>query len=355
MKQGRGIALYEDLNKGDIFSLNGLKPEQLAKMIASKYGVNPTDFVTGKGGTIVYNPKRQTNPKPPTTSPSGFGTQGNEDKRNLMRATPSWMYEKYQEMNDRLFGGKLGDCKMEIFTSGKGSQGGTLGWFCTDGGNNKLMIQRSNRKMYALDYAGNKEYVDYKNFVRLCHPTIKLNGNYSGTEHSLLSTLVHEMCHYYTYMYGWAPTQAHGREFRDIAYIVASRSNGDFTVERLATAEEMKGYELDDEFKQIEQKRVENRKSKVTVVVVYEKNGDIELTNASSQQLVDFIIEYHKKRNDAQYILTSNDANLVEVVFKNGYKQAQRAYRYWTINNEKELLDALNNKQEYDINEISFL
>lgn len=61
-------SINEELKKGDIFKLNGMKPEQLAKMIASKYGVNPTDFTKGKSDTIVYNPKRTAKPKQQTIS-----------------------------------------------------------------------------------------------------------------------------------------------------------------------------------------------------------------------------------------------------------------------------------------------
>ena len=60
--------LNEDLKKGDSFKLNGMPPQTLAKMIASKYGVNPADFVQGKNGTIVYQPKRTAKPKPQTIS-----------------------------------------------------------------------------------------------------------------------------------------------------------------------------------------------------------------------------------------------------------------------------------------------
>ena len=73
--------LIEDIKKGDIFSLNGLKPEQLAKMIATKYGVNPADFSKGKGDTIVYNPKRQAKPKQQTISkPEGMSVEEYKEK-----------------------------------------------------------------------------------------------------------------------------------------------------------------------------------------------------------------------------------------------------------------------------------
>ena len=60
--------LNEELKKGDIFNLNGMSPQTLAKMIASKYGASPADFVQGKNGTIVYQPKRTAKPKPQTIS-----------------------------------------------------------------------------------------------------------------------------------------------------------------------------------------------------------------------------------------------------------------------------------------------
>lgn len=60
--------LNEDLKKGDSFKLNDMSPQTLAKMIASKYGANPADFVPGKNGTIVYQPKRTAKPKPQTIS-----------------------------------------------------------------------------------------------------------------------------------------------------------------------------------------------------------------------------------------------------------------------------------------------
>ena len=40
-----------------------------------------------------------------------------------------WMAEKYDEMNSQLFNGALGECDFNVFTTGRGSQGGTLGWF----------------------------------------------------------------------------------------------------------------------------------------------------------------------------------------------------------------------------------
>ena len=148
-----------------------------------------------------------------------------------------WMSEKYDEMNEKLFGGSLGRCSFGVFTTGKGSQGNVLGWFkITRKG---VKIDRYTRRMYALEDWFDKVYIDKNNFVEKCWPKIELNGNYSGTENGFLATLVHEMCHYYTYMNGFAPKQGHGPEFREIGMAVSNRSNGMFTIQRLASAEQM--------------------------------------------------------------------------------------------------------------------
>ena len=131
------------------------------------------------------------------------------------KPTVNWMAEKYDEMNAKLFGGQLDQCDFNIFTSGRGSQGRTLGFFRMNG--RGLKIEIATRKMFRHDdwFPNDKEYVNKSNFYSVCRPSIELNGNYSGTEHAFLGTLVHEMCHYYTYMNGYPPKQGHGTEFQE--------------------------------------------------------------------------------------------------------------------------------------------
>lgn len=239
-----------------------------------------------------------------------------------------WMAEKYQEMNAQLFGGTLGDCDFAIFTTGRGSQGGVLGWFkiCGRG----VRADRYNRRMY-ISYDGwTKTYVDRKNFVGICHPKIELNGNYSGTEHAFLATLVHEMCHYYTYMYGYLPKQAHGREFKEIGYEVSQRSNGLFTVQRLASAEQMAEYELSDEMKAKRATRLANKKAAVTAIVVFTQEGKVKLTLTSSQSLINTITNCEKNER-GENVITSNDADVIEFLFSKGYKKNMRTWRYWSL------------------------
>ena len=239
----------------------------------------------------------------------------------------SWMAQKYDEMNAMLFNGKLGACEFGIFTTGRGSGGGVLGWFKMLGKN--IMIDRRSRRMFVEDYY-RKQFIDEENFVALCNPKIELNGNYRGTEHGFLCTLVHEMCHYYTYMNGWAPTQAHGREFRNIGMAVASRSNGLFTVQRLASAEQMSELELNDEMKSKKEKRLTNKKSSVSAVFVFHHNGrDVELTITSSAEVIEVIKNYYRQKDVS--VVVNNNADVIDFLFSKGYNRNMRTWRYWDI------------------------
>ena len=256
-----------------------------------------------------------------------FSQKLNDKMDKTFQPTVDWMTAKYAEMNDTLFNGELGGCSFAIFTTGKGSEGGVLGWFKIKSRNVKA--DRYSRRMYLKDMWGGKTYIDRKNFATLCNPTIELNGNYRGTEHGFLATLVHEMCHYYTYMYGYCPKQGHGPEFRDIGYTVSSRSNGMFTIQRIASAEQMTELELNDEMKEKRAKRLANKKASVTAVIVFAKNGKVKLTISSNQSLINMIESSEKERGEN--VAVTNDAEVIEYLFSKGYKQNLRTWRYWPL------------------------
>ena len=270
------------------------------------------------------------------------------DELQLMSPTVEWMEEKYNEMNKLLFNNSLKGCKFEIFTTGKGSQGNVLGWFKVDG---NIKIESRTRKMYHRNVSYEKEYANYDNFVRICEPCIQLNGNYKWTEKAALSTLVHEMCHYYTYMYGVVPKQVHGREFKNIALIVSSKSSGFFTVERIASAEQMGEMKLDESIKAKNDKRLENKKNRVIVVVIQMNNGETRLINANGRNVVNMVVKAEKKHKikNAKCIKISNNDNLKNSIFDAGYSSSMMTYRYWDITKKKDLLDKIN---EFEFEEI---
>lgn len=243
------------------------------------------------------------------------------------KPTREWMAEKYEEMNQQLFGGSLGGCLFDIFTTGRGAEGGTLGWFKITAKN--IRVDRYSRRMYKTYYGWDNVYVNKENFYDICVPLIELNGNYSGTEHGFLATLVHEMCHYYTYMNGYCPRQGHGREFKEIGMIVSSRSNGMFTIQRLATAEEMNELELNDEMKAKRAKRLANKKASVTAVIAFTQEGKVKLTITSNPRLIDMITTSEKERGSN--VVTTNDADVIEFLFSKNYKKNMRTWRYWSL------------------------
>lgn len=182
------------------------------------------------------------------------------DDKKIIAITPEWLKEKFDEMNELLFNGKLKPCPLRLFTTGRGSQGNTLGRFMftrnlkwdpykTYGGKHPL---------YVTNYWGDKIWLDEENFNTYAKPEIILNGNYNWTEKAALSTLVHEMCHYYDYKDGWAPIQGHGPSFRNIAQMVSRKSNEFFTVERLAKAEQMTQMDFTDDMKAFNNRRAAN-------------------------------------------------------------------------------------------------
>lgn len=249
--------------------------------------------------------------------------------------TREWMAEKYDEMNKQLFGGRLMECGFEVFTRGAGMEGGTLGWFCITGRN--IRIKRGNRRIFQQN-GWSETYIDRDNFVSICRPVIKLNGNYHGTEHGFLATLVHEMCHYYTYMDGYAPVQGHGREFREIGAVVSARSNGMFSIQRLATAEEMQEMSLNADMKAKRQKRLANKKASVSALLAITSGGDVKLTISSNDNLLNMIKNSEEERGSDVFV--SNDTEVIEYLFNKGFKKNMRSWRYWNLK-DKPWLDEL--------------
>ena len=240
--------------------------------------------------------------------------------------TTDWMAEKYDEMNNQLFGGRLMECKFEVFTKGAGMEGGVLGWFCITGTN--IRVKRNNRRIFKQT-GWNEIFVERDNFVELCRPVIKLNGNYHGTEHSFLATLAHEMCHYYTYMNGYAPVQSHGREFKEIGAIVSARSKGMFSIQRLASAEEMNEMSLNTDMKEKKAKRLANKKASVSALLVLANNGQVKLTISSNNDLLKSIKKEEERRGEDVFI--SNNAEVIEYLFNKGFKKNMRTWRYWSL------------------------
>ena len=263
----------------------------------------------------------------------------NSDER--FTPTVDWIAEKYFELNEWLFNGKLGNCLFEVYTSGKGMER-SLGHFRFTG--QGVKYNKRTRRMYWVDpvWLDVLEIdITADNFVEYTKPMIGLNGNYKRTEHMWLNTLVHEMCHYYTYMDGRVPVQAHGTEFRRIGQIVGARSNGVFDIKRLCDAENIG--ELDGEIAAKRQARDDKKKNNMTALLVFRNNGDIQLITTTSQEVIRKVVEDNNKLI-CKRIVSTNDINYIEYLWSLGYKHNMRTYRYWSVQG-KDLVDEI---KKYD-------
>lgn len=251
------------------------------------------------------------------------------DENDVVDLTPAWLQTEYNRLNTSYFDGKLGDCSFGLFTTGKGAEGGVLGWFKITG--TGIYFSKSSRRMFTKDMWGDKNYITKENFASVCKPRIELNGNYRWSKKAALSTLIHEMCHYYCNMNGWRPVQHHGNEFRSIAFRVSQKSNEFFTVERIAKAEQMNEMEINSVFAEKKKRRAAAKASRLIVVVMYMKNGEVRLMNANNWNLVGEVERIESKEGRCLRLLTSQDPELVALLFEKGYRHEMRTYRYWDI------------------------
>lgn len=154
------------------------------------------------------------------------------------KPTVEWMVKRYNEANEKLFGGVLGECDLGIFTTGRGSRGGVNGWFKFM--NTNLHINPATYKLYSGDIP-----LTHSNLIEVAKPRIELNGNKHGSEWAFMVTLVHEMCHYYVYRNGYYAKRPHGKEFKQIAKAVTALSGGQIEVTTHTTSERSKQMEMD--------------------------------------------------------------------------------------------------------------
>lgn len=241
-----------------------------------------------------------------------------------------WMIENYNRMNRELFGGALGFCSFNIMR--KGSR--LLGSFSCQG---RIMISKTYRKMFALQANGTFDEIDSNNFVPLFKPMISLNGNYKATNESWLNALVHEMCHYYTYMNGIAPVQAHGNEFKEAARVVSERSHGRFTITRVASGEEAKQYELDPAIANQKVLLLKQKLHDRFIILISLKGRGYRLVITNSCPLIKEIIscEKAKSKKITDEIVVIRDFTLSKKLYDMGYQTTVKTYRFWTLSQDK--------------------
>lgn len=245
------------------------------------------------------------------------------DNGNVMQPTVEWMAKNYKKYNAELFDGKLGECKFDVRSSGIRN----LGYFKFL--KNNVYIDYDRRMFVQKSYLG-RTYVNHDNFVELCDPIIVMNGGYSAPEEDLLNTLIHEMCHYYTFCFGRNPKQGHGPEFRRIGQIVSYKSNGRFSIQRLATADEMSRHKESEELKQKKERLEQSRLNNINAYIWETNNGRVKLCTTSSKNVFARIVNNSRYLNIKKLIVV-NDVEFNKLLKANRYFANFRTIKTWDI------------------------
>lgn len=268
------------------------------------------------------------------------------EESDIFVPTEEWMLENYVRLNKELFNNYLGSCKLIPYS--KKNTNNILGCFRMNGHDLKVNLQT--RQIFQQQFWGSQiSYVDRYSFEDICEPSIELNTRYKATEEAWLNVLVHEMCHYYTYCDGYSPKQGHGREFRQIAETISIRSNGRFTVQCVATAEQMTNFDLDDIYQQKEDAKLQKLAKSTNIVIGVSDKQEMRLTMTSSPHLIAEILALHRKRDDMVFLGTIQNEELYKFLASKNYVKNFRSYRYWDITNETEIINELS---KYNINNL---
>lgn len=250
------------------------------------------------------------------------------NEKDMFVPDTQWLATNYEKMNNLLFGGALGKCNFYVFTKGKGSSYKRLGSFGMAA--RDIKYNKMTRQMFVSDYWGDKEFINKDNFYNTCKPFIEINGNYKWTEKAALTTLVHEMCHYYVYMQGLYPKQGHGAEFKQIASYVSSKSSDFFTIERLSGAEQIGEMELDSKVKAgIDSRREKTRNTRIAnmiPVIIFRKDGQVRLLNAANVKTAATIVATEDSLGKYKYVLVSHSQELKNEILGQGYRQFSTKY-----------------------------
>lgn len=273
------------------------------------------------------------------------------DKTGNFELTTGWMQEKFDEFNAAYFGGRLMECQFSTFSTGKGSQGRTLGRFSLKNCGYNSVDRR--RKLYHFGYLPGEVSIQKwgrpcieitrENFVRICQPMISLNANYTWNEISAQLVLIHEMCHYAVYVSNGYCREArsHGARFMAFARQVDSLSEGKYTVNKVATSETMDNVELNGEIAEKNKQRRQSRINNSVIVLMKSLDYGHMMFMAKEGIAQQFINLHNAPCPKYPMVKIIRDQEIVEEVVNKGYKLFIKPTRYYLMEKWPNVLDML--------------
>ena len=253
-----------------------------------------------------------------------------------MKPDLDWITQKYDEFNRKYFDGVLNSCDLECRPCGSRY----LGYFTIQGEN--LRYEKDSRRIFLTRFDNSRMYIDYDSFDTICAPLIVLNTNYEAPESAWKNTLIHEMCHYYTYMDGYIPKQGHWREFKDIARQLYDKTNGEIVITTYDATGDF--VQTNQKILQKAEKRQTNRVSNTFATLVITSNKELLLRMFTEPTLKTFL---HFCKDE---IIYCSNPDLITRLFDLGYNRIMRKLTiYWSITNPQ-IIDILNEYQFFDRN-----
>lgn len=178
------------------------------------------------------------------------------------KPTVAWMTQKFNELNRKCFNNELPECFLRITKLSKK----TLGNFAPHT-NTELYTKKDGTIMYddLVTVDGHSAHfkfeIDKEWILENCKPVISLNNIYAMSEKEWLSVLIHEMCHYSSFIKGKMDSSnennSHGKIFHQECEDAARKMGEDWTAEYIETSEQLKEV-VDDEAAQTEASRISN-------------------------------------------------------------------------------------------------
>ena len=209
-----------------------------------------------------------------------------------VKVSQEWMEKMFKEFNETLFNNVLPHCDLYA----KKLKKSLLGLFYFQ---EKIVCRttliRSPFGKYRMYHKDTKEPITIEN-ISIVRPAISMNINgIFKDETAMESTLIHEMIHFYTYMRGYAPSQAHGKEFKAMCASLKGLGKKKYGKEfDLSIYADCENFEMSDEQKQKEENKYAKQGLNLIIVEAPDTKFKVRLI-VTSNKFVEKIIKEIKE------------------------------------------------------------
>lgn len=264
--------------------------------------------------------------------------ENDDHQQEPIEPTAAFVKQKYNEFNQLYFDGFLPKCAISVRPLGEECGRVLGGTFRFATFRNAILINGAN-----LFYDPKKDYyghIDKTTIYSALKPTITINSKYKAPVELLENTIIHEMCHYYTFFnedgsfrIADKENKSHGQDFMNAAEMISRKSGGKVKIKAILEAEEIESMSASSHF---------NDDS--TKICLADYNGGKILWYTKDHSIwVKFM--YQMLKTDTIDITTDQD--VLMMLKRYGYKitswRNRKPNAYMLEDAPKPLIDAFNN------------